>query len=201
MSHTDEMPFRIALAVLLALYTSIAWYFQEGIKRNKTITVKHERRETFFFQLNGIVWIPMLLYIFSTLLDFAHLPIPAWLRWTGSIIFLCGNACFFWAHQTLGKNWSGILEIRQNHTLVTAGPYRFVRHPMYTAILLVGIGVLLLSANWFVAATYLSIFGGMILIRVSSEEEMMFEQFGEAYREYSQKTGRLIPRLHLRRDR
>jgi protein-S-isoprenylcysteine O-methyltransferase Ste14 len=193
----NEIPFRIVLAVLLTLFAGIAGYFQDGLKRNKRIAVKHERRETFFFQLNGLVWIPMLLYIFSPWLDFAHLPIPVWSRWLGSIILLFGNVCFFWSHQILGKNWSGILEIRQGHILVTAGPYRFVRHPMYTAILLVGIGVSLLSANWLVTASYLGIFGGIILIRVPSEEKMMLERFGDAYREYMQRTGCLIPRLPL----
>lgn len=72
---------------------------------------------------------------------------------------------------------------------------------MYTTILLVGIGVSLLSANWLVAVSYLGVFGGIILVRVSSEEEMMLEQFGEAYREYMHGTGRLIPRLRLSRKK
>ena len=199
MNLANELPFKFVLAVLLALFAGTAWYFQDGIKRSKRITVKYESRETFFYQLNGLVWILILLYIFFSWLDFAHLLIPVWLRWIGSLILLFGNACFFWTHRTLGRNWSGILEIRQGHTLVTEGPYRFVRHPMYTAILLVGIGVSLLSANWLVAVSYLGVFGGIILVRVPSEEEMMLEQFGDAYRNYMQRTGRLIPCLRYRK--
>jgi protein-S-isoprenylcysteine O-methyltransferase Ste14 len=192
----NELPFRIVTAVLFALFTGTGWYFQDFIQRSQRITVKHERRETFFFQLNGLVWIPILLYIVSPWLDFAHLPISAWLRWAGSLILLFGNACFFWSHRTLGRNWSGILEIRQGHSLVTDGPYRFVRHPMYTAILLVGMGVSLLSANWLVSVPYLGAFCAIIFIRIPSEEAMMLEQFGDAYRNYMQRTGRLVPRLH-----
>jgi protein-S-isoprenylcysteine O-methyltransferase Ste14 len=196
----NELLFKIVSAILLALFAGIAWYFQDGIKRDQKIIAKHEARETFFFQLNGLVWIPLLLYIFSTWLDFAHFPLPLWPRWIGSIILLFGNAYFWWAHQTLGKNWSGILEIRQGHTLITNGPYRLVRHPMYTAILLVGIGVSLLSANWLVAISYLGIFSGIILVRVPSEEGMMIEQFGDTYRSYMRRTGRLFPLLKQKKE-
>ncbi len=189
------MPFRIGLAFLFALFTCTGWYFQDFIQRSQRLTVKHEIREVFFFLLNGLVWIPILLYILTTWLDFAHLSISAWLRWVGSLILIFGNAGYIWSHRTLGRNWSGILEIRQGHTLVTDGPYRYVRHPMYSAILLVGMGVSLLSANWLVAVTYLGIFSVIILVRIPSEEEMMLEQFGDAYREYKQKTGCLLPRL------
>jgi protein-S-isoprenylcysteine O-methyltransferase Ste14 len=198
MNLTNEMPFRIASAILLAMWSGVRWYFQKGLKGDERITVRHERREKFFFYLTMLVWwVPILLYILSPWIDFAHLRMPVWLRWGGGIILFLGDACFFWAHRTLGKNWSGVLEIRKDHTLVTEGPYRFVRHPMYTAFFLIGIGVSFLSANWLIAVSYLGSCAGVYVERVSSEEEMMLEQFGDAYREYMQRTGRLIPRLRL----
>jgi protein-S-isoprenylcysteine O-methyltransferase Ste14 len=198
MNLSNEMPFRIASALLLAMWSGVRWYFQKGLKGSEWITVKHERREKLFFYLTGLFWwIPILLYILSPWIDFAHLRMPAWLRWVGGTLLFLGDAGFFWAHRILGENWSGVLEIRKGHALVTKGPYRFVRHPMYTAFFLIGIGVSLLSANWLVAVSYLGPCAGIYLVRVPSEEEMMLEQFGDAYREYMQRTGRLIPRLRL----
>lgn len=75
------------------------------------------------------------------------------------------------------------------------GPYRYARHPMYTALFLIGIGLALLSANWVVGVSYLGSVLIMYLARISAEEQMMSEQFGEAYREYSERTGRLMPPL------
>ncbi len=81
------------------------------------------------------------------------------------------------------------------YALVTNGPYRFIRHPMYAAIFLIGIGISLHSANWIVALAYLLPVTGMYLFRISDEEEMMIEQFGDEYREYMRRTGRLVPKL------
>jgi protein-S-isoprenylcysteine O-methyltransferase Ste14 len=66
---------------------------------------------------------------------------------------------------------------------------------MYAAIFLIGIGASLLSANWIVALSYMLPVTCMYLVRVSDEEKMMIEQFGDEYREYMRRTGRLIPKL------
>jgi protein-S-isoprenylcysteine O-methyltransferase Ste14 len=72
---------------------------------------------------------------------------------------------------------------------------------MYIAISLIGIGVSLLSANWIVALSYMLPMTNMYLFRISDEEKMMAEQFGDDYREYMQNTGRLIPKLRILRSR
>jgi protein-S-isoprenylcysteine O-methyltransferase Ste14 len=93
----------------------------------------------------------------------------------------------------LGRNWSGVLELYEQHELVTEGPYRFVRHPMYTSVYLKGIGILLLSANWIVGGGYLAAVTLMYALRVRDEEQMMLEHFGEEYRSYMSRTARLVP--------
>ena len=66
---------------------------------------------------------------------------------------------------------------------------------MYSAFFVIGLGALMLSANWLIGATYLLCVGWMYHARVRSEEEMMIERFGETYRAYMDRTGRLFPRL------
>jgi protein-S-isoprenylcysteine O-methyltransferase Ste14 len=83
---------------------------------------------------------------------------------------------------------------RKEHTLVTTGPYRWVRHPLYSSAALAILANSLVAANWFFLAT-----GGvmflLLVIRTRKEEENLLARFGDAYRKYMQRTGRFIPRL------
>jgi protein-S-isoprenylcysteine O-methyltransferase Ste14 len=157
---------------------------------------RHEWRTKFLFRLLQFIYLFMLIYVFSTWVDFAHIPFSKWVRWfLGGAILAAYLALFAWAHYALGRNWSRLPEIHQDQALVMHGPYRYVRHPMYAAFFLSGIGIFLLSANWFIGAVYSIPMTLMYLDRVSVEEEMMIERFGESYREYMKKTGRLLPRF------
>ena len=102
----------------------------------------------------------------------------------------------FWrSHTDLGRNWSPSLQIREGHTLVTDGVYRSLRHPMYASIWLWGIAQALVLQNWIAGWASLVLFLPMYVLRVPREEQLMLEQFGEAYRMYMNQTGRVIPRL------
>ena len=102
----------------------------------------------------------------------------------------------FWrSHTDLGREWSPSLQIREGHTLITSGVYKSIRHPMYASIWLWGIAQALLLQNWVAGWAGLVLFLPMYVLRVPREEQMMLEQFGEAYRAYINRTGRVIPRL------
>jgi protein-S-isoprenylcysteine O-methyltransferase Ste14 len=102
----------------------------------------------------------------------------------------------FWrSHTDLGREWSPSLQLREGHTLITSGVYKSIRHPMYASIWLWGIAQALLLQNWVAGFASLVLFLPMYVLRVPREEQMMLEQFGEAYRAYINRTGRVIPRL------
>ena len=102
----------------------------------------------------------------------------------------------FWrSHTDLGQNWSVTLELRKGHQMVTQGVYRRIRHPMYASIWLFGLGQGLLLENWLAGWSALVSFTPMYFFRVPREEQMMFEFFGQEYRDYKQRTGRLVPRM------
>ena len=124
------------------------------------------------------------------------LPLPTWSRWVGACLGIISLLLFAWTHHTLGKNWSLALLTKEGHTLVSNGPYRRVRHPMYTAIFLQALAFFLLSANWVIGMTGL---GTIILCvaRVGDEEALMIEEFGDQYRAYMQRTGRFLPPVKL----
>jgi len=134
------------------------------------------------------------LYFITPWIDFAHVSIPIWLRWAGLILTWAGIALFAWTHLTLGVNWTAVLAIAEKHELVTNGPYRYVRHPMYSAFFVIGFGFLFFSANWLVGVIYLGALLLMYMTRVSAEEQMLLERFGESYRQYMKTTGRILPK-------
>ena len=108
---------------------------------------------------------------------------------------MVGALWLFWrAHVDLGLNWSITLEMRKDHELIVHGVYRRVRHPMYAAIFLFAIAQGLLLPNWLAGWGGFGSFAILYLVRTPREEKMMLEFFGEPYRDYVRRTGRLWPR-------
>ena len=99
------------------------------------------------------------------------------------------------AHQDLGNNWSPTLELLQGHRLVAEGIYSLIRHPLYAALLPWSIAQMLMVHNWIAGPSSLLTFVLICFLRIPAEEKMMLEHFGDEYRAYCQRTGRLIPRL------
>jgi protein-S-isoprenylcysteine O-methyltransferase Ste14 len=96
---------------------------------------------------------------------------------------------------SLDVQFETTLHIQADHQLISHGPYRWVRHPMYTSLFLMGIGWLLHTANWFVGGPLMASILFIIAIRVEKEEAILIEKFGDSYLTYIQKTGRYLPPL------
>jgi protein-S-isoprenylcysteine O-methyltransferase Ste14 len=128
-------------------------------------------------------------------LAWASLGLPSWLRLLGFPLALSGFALMEWGQRSLGKNWSDAPVQLKNHTLTTAGPYRWVRHPIYTAFLLILSAPLLFSANWLVGFSWILASALDIAARVNAEEAMLRTNFGPYYEQYVRRTGRLLPKL------
>lgn len=136
-----------------------------------------------------------ILYIVTTWLDYFALVIPELIRMFGIVFFGAGLVLLIWVHRTLGKHWSMMLKLGEEHSLITTGPYSRVRHPMYTYFYIMVISTALISANLLVGVFGFLTWTLLYVVRVGDEEEMMLEQFGEEYEEYIKRTGRLIPKL------
>jgi protein-S-isoprenylcysteine O-methyltransferase Ste14 len=96
----------------------------------------------------------------------------------------------------LDTEWSAQLQLTDKHHLVTTGPYACVRHPLYTAMFGWSVALALLTANWLFAELAGLIMAGLVW-RVSKEELMMLEAFGDDYRDYMRRTGRFLPHWPL----
>ena len=124
----------------------------------------------------------------------ASVPLPRWLRWTGVGLGLIGGCLLVWTFRNLGRNLTDTVVTRKEHTLVTTGPYRWIRHPFYTSAALAILGNSLAAANWFIFSAGSLVFV-LMAIRVRKEEENLIARFGDDYRNYMQRTGRFLPRL------
>lgn len=168
------------------------------IKDKKTQIFRPEETagpDTLFFVLTSIGNALIPLIYFTPLLSFADYESPLAVGIAGALLFLPGHWIFYRAHRDLGKNWSPILELREEHALVTEGIYQRIRHPMYTSVWIFVIAQALLLPNWVAGLSGLVPFACLYFSRVHKEERMMKEQFGTQYEEYLKQTGRLLPRL------
>jgi protein-S-isoprenylcysteine O-methyltransferase Ste14 len=121
------------------------------------------------------------------------------LRWLGAAMWAGGAALGLWTNYNLGPNFSSTLILRDGHQLIQHGPYRLVRHPMYSAFAIMLVGLLLLSANALIGVPPVFFLVLLMLVRTPREERMLIGRFGDQYRDYMARTGRYLPRLRMRR--
>jgi len=196
-----ETIFRIVLPVLIIAFASHRGYYVR--KHGRAQNTLKQREEGPASKVAGILgltgFIAMSAYVINPgWLSWTALSLPSWLRWTGIGAALLGFALLHWAQNTLGKNWSDTPRMMQEQALVTNGPYHFIRHPIYTAFLLILGSTLLISANWLIGFAWTGMTVLEVASRIRFEESLMLEYFGDRYREYMQNTGRLLPRVNVR---
>ncbi len=112
--------------------------------------------------------------------------------WIGLAVTVAGLAFAVWARNYLGGNWSSSVTIKQDHQLITSGPYAFVRHPIYTGILtgFVGSVIALAQVRGLIAFVLIAV---VLWAKLRMEEQWMREQFGPAYDAYSHRVAGLVP--------
>jgi protein-S-isoprenylcysteine O-methyltransferase Ste14 len=124
----------------------------------------------------------------------SSMKLPGWARWAGVPFGAAAGMLIIWTFRSLGHNLTDTVVTRRNATLVTHGPYRWVRHPFYLAFALAVIGNTLLTANWFLGLTSSAAFASIVR-RTRIEERNLIARFGSDYQEYMRRTGRFLPRV------
>jgi protein-S-isoprenylcysteine O-methyltransferase Ste14 len=195
---TDDDPYRLALLLGLLAMAAVALPYRI---RSQSTGERLDRRQeglVIFVALRttgAVLFLMMLTFLAKpTWLRWTAFPAPDGLRWAG--VAVCAAALLLlWAtFHALGANLTDTVVTRTEHTLVTHGPFRFVRHPLYVAFALQVGGLSLLAANWLFLAV-----GGvgfaLLVIRTRREEELLVARFGDAYRRYMDSTGGFLPRF------
>jgi len=185
--------FEVIFLVGFVVGSVIRKVYTAGCRGNKSVDKRKSVVDIILVSAAGVGMFLPLFYLFTPWLDFANYDLPGWLGWVGTVVF-AGALFLLWrSHADLGRNFSAILQIRQEHSLVTNGVYRHIRHPMYAAHMLWAIAQGLLLENWLAGWIFIVSFIPTYLVRASKEEQMMLDNFGEEYREYISRTARIIP--------
>jgi protein-S-isoprenylcysteine O-methyltransferase Ste14 len=196
MSNSDET-FRIVLIIGAVLLFPVALYYR--VKSQATGETLDRRQEGLPILLTlrpiavaGMVGLIVFL-VNPAAMAWSSLPLPDWLRWAGVGVGVAGGALLLWTFHTLGPNLTDTVVTRKAHTLVTRGPYRWVRHPFYDSAALCMLANSLATANWFLFLTgALALL--LLVVRTRKEEENLLNRFGDDYRAYMESTGRFLPK-------
>lgn len=193
-----ETIFRFILPILILAFMAHRGYYVRRHGREENTLKKREEgiASRLAGSLGMIGFLSMLVYVINPAwMSWASLPLPPWLRWAGMGIAVLGFALLQWAQNTLGKNWSDTPRMMKAQALVTSGPYQWIRHPIYTAFILILGSTLFISANGLIGLAWMGMTALETASRIGFEENLMLEFFGDQYKTYMKRTGRLFPRL------
>ena len=127
-------------------------------------------------------------------LDQRFLPPTIIAYWLGLLMLAVGIAFAVWARLYLGRNWSGTVTVKQNHELIRSGPYRLVRHPIYTGLLLAILGTAVAFGEWRGLLAF-ALLTGSLSLKLRIEERFMSESFPKEYARYRAEVPALIPHI------
>ena len=194
----SENSFRVALAMVIVLTTLITGFHRFKAAQSDEKISRREEGYVFavVLRLAGIMlFVITIAYLLApSSVRWAMFAIPIAIRWMGAVTGLFSSVLMYWTLSSLGKNLTDTVVTRKGATLVTDGPYRWVRHPFYLTTALVMVSVTLLTANWFIGIGCLVVLT-MLAIRTPKEEQVLIERFGQKYLDYMASTGRFFPRI------
>lgn len=195
-----ETAYRLLVAALLVGGFSIsAFWRRRAARAGERVSRRHEGLIAIPLRLAGLAILGgLVVYLINPRwMAWSQIDLPASVRMLGAFFVALAILGCVWVFRHLGLNITDTVATRRKHTLVTTGPYRWVRHPLYLGGAVGFFGHSLLTASWFIAAAALAALG-LLVLRTRIEEEKLIERFGDEYRRYADRTGQYLPRLWRR---
>ena len=193
---TQDQIFRVLILLTMGTSLSISIYFRRQADKQGGKLDPSGNRVLLTLRLAALIFVaPLIAFLINTdSVDWARYRSPVWLRWIGFTFSAISVPALYWLFSTIGKNISPTHATRKNHQLITDGPYRWVRHPLYTVGFILYLGVGWMATMWWL------LFGLVVLMtvliwRTGQEEENLLSEFGEEYQAYMSRTGRFLPKL------
>ena len=192
-----ELIFRLITLFVLITAPAISVTFRRRAERQGGAmrTTEGQRLVVLLRLLGLLVLAPVVGYlIHPSWVSWARLGLSEGIRWLAAAVALGLLPIFYWIFSSIGNNISPTQATRQDHQLVTHGPYRWVRHPLYSFGFVLVLALTLLTDLWWLAVAMLPPLA-ILLWRTPIEEARLVETFGDAYRAYMRQTGRFWPRI------
>jgi protein-S-isoprenylcysteine O-methyltransferase Ste14 len=182
----------------LAFYPWWAFLTYWIVSASRLKQVKSEETSSGRLLHIGIMLVAIYLLFYTdfgiSALDTRFVPYSPGIQYAGVALTWLGIAFAIWARYCIGANWSGRVTLKVDHQLIRSGPYAFVRHPIYTGLLVANAGAALFIGKWRCLAA-LAIFLVEMSRKALKEEKLMVSEFGDRYGEYRRQTGFLVPRF------
>jgi protein-S-isoprenylcysteine O-methyltransferase Ste14 len=208
----SELVFRIIFTVLwLVFIVNLTWVrysTRQPKQQTQTVQTTQEHTEKRWHTVALALFAPfwfggIILYMFiPSWIAFLSIPLTEWFRLIMVGVAILSIPFTLWSYRTIGKNWVHALDPseftqKKDNKLVTVGPYRIVRNPLYLGSFTFILSLALLASNWLILLPAIMIVV-LIYTRISGEEKMLLDRFGNEYQEYMKKTPRIIPRIKSR---
>jgi protein-S-isoprenylcysteine O-methyltransferase Ste14 len=195
---SDGFTPRAVLIVVMLLLLPIGMYHR--VKSQSTREALDRRQEGIFIlatlrPLGAALWLGVIAWMINPAwMAWSSVRVPLWSVWAGVPFLLAGAALLVWTFRSLGKNLTDTVVTRKQHTLVSHGPYRWIRHPLYSSAALLVVALSLVAANWFFFVAGMALLC-LLVVRTRTEEANLVARFGDSYRQYMKRTGRFVPKL------
>lgn len=195
----NEIIFRILAGLIFLTGIGISSYYRRRADRDTGERVSRRvdgNRMMAFIKFFGLLlWFSPLVYMLNPRwMEWSRIGLPDGLRWLGVGTGVLCVAGIYWLFSSIGSGITATSATRRQHSLVTHGPYRWVRHPLYTIAASLFLSLGLIADNWFILALGILAFVVMA-IRTPKEEANLVAKFGDEYRQYMRRTGRFLPRI------
>jgi protein-S-isoprenylcysteine O-methyltransferase Ste14 len=194
-----EISYRLLFFLVLASAFAISGTYRRRARQTGEMI---QRREEGIPVLIGrmMLALPLLatlvLYIlYPRVIAWAQFNIPAGYRWVSSVIAIATIPFQLWVFRNIGRNISETVLTKEDHVLITTGPYRWIRHPLYTGSILMLFSLSLVAANWILVVYSLLALILFRLLVIPAEEQQLVNTFGSAYRDYQARTGAILPKF------
>lgn len=191
----------IFLFVFVGLFLISGYYRRRARQSGEAIARQSEGG--FFLLVRMLVAAPLYLSYLAYIvnprwMEWASFEVPLWLRWLAAVVGVGMLPLLIWVMTSIGKNISETILTKETHQLVTHGPYRWIRHPLYAVAGGALISLSIVAANWFMVAMALISLIAISAFVIPKEEQQLIRKFGDEYRQYQKRSGKLTPRI-LRR--
>ncbi len=191
--------FRLITILLFLTALSVSVYYRRKAQVSSRDQIDRRQEGDFIMfalRISGIlIWLSIIAHmVYPPVIAWATVPLPGWIRWLGVFGGFIAVALLIWMFSSLGMNITDTVVTRRKHTLVTHGPYRWIRHPLYTFGILFFLCLSLISSLWIIPVLGIPAFA-ILIKRTSIEEDSLYARFGEEYLQYTQRTGRFLPRF------
>ena len=191
--------FRILLAVILVtgVGISITYRHKADKESGEKVSTKDEGKPLFLaLRLGGLVlWLSPIVYVVNPAwMTWSKIGLANSMRWIGVGLGVICVGLIYWLFSSIGAGITPTVATRTEHKLVKHGPYRWVRHPLYTigTTFIISLGIK--ADNWFILAAAVIAFL-LLVLRTPNEEAHLIEKFGDEYRSYIKTTGAYLPKL------